>query len=91
MKGFTMKVKSIGTNQTEVEINGWLVLVSYETPVAAMRIEDRWVLKCEEKFSKTTTKHIDSWIDKLIDEKLISHISSIKQVNIEEKLLTGKD
>ena len=55
-----MKVKPIGSNQTEVIMNnGNHVLFSYETPVAVSTIDGIFVT--EEKYSNTTTRHINKW------------------------------
>lgn len=54
-----MRVKSIGSNQTEVTCGDVTILFSYETPVAA-RINNEYY-KTEERFSVTTTKHINKW------------------------------
>jgi len=58
-----MKVKNIGSNQTEVHLNnGDIVLVSYETPVAAFVVGEGYY-RTSEKWSATTTKHINKWLD----------------------------
>lgn len=56
-----MKLKSLGANQTEVDFNGNLVLFSYETPVAAY--VDGAFYRTEEKYSVTTSRHINKWLD----------------------------
>lgn len=56
-----MKLNPIGSNQNEVEVNGMRVLFSYSTPVAA-RIEDK-VFRTDKKWSVTTSKHINQWLD----------------------------
>jgi len=57
-----MKVKSIGSNQTEIHfICGTIVLVSYETPVAALLSSGRYI-KTSTKYSRTTSKHINQWL-----------------------------
>lgn len=71
-----MKVKSIGANQTQIETGGKTILVSYETPVAAiLRDNKSGKLKAYStnyKWSVTTQKHInrflESW-DTLVHEK----------------------
>lgn len=57
-----MKVQKIGNkNLTEItKTNGDIVLVSYETPVAA-RIGEKYY-RTSEKFSKTTSGHINYWL-----------------------------
>jgi len=57
-----MKLTPIGTNVTELELeNGITVLFSYRTPVAAF-VPGLGVIRTEEKFSQTTTKHTNKWI-----------------------------
>lgn len=57
-----MKVKNIGSNQSLVQLNnGVEVLVSYETPVACF-IPGKGYFQSETKYSKTTSKHINTWI-----------------------------
>lgn len=54
-----MKVKNIGSNQTEVICGDVTILISYETPVAC-KINNEYY-RTEERYSVTTTKHIDKW------------------------------
>ena len=56
-----MKVKSIGSNQTEVSANGCRVLYSYETPVALQAPSGKYY-KTDRKWSVTTSKHINRWV-----------------------------
>ena len=56
-----MKLKNIGSNQTELATNGMVVFFSYETPVAAMLPSGRYV-KTSTNYSVTTTKHINKWL-----------------------------
>lgn len=56
-----MKVKSVKANQTEIEfIDGSIVFVSYETPVAYFK-PGEGVHKTEYKWSQTTTRHINDF------------------------------
>lgn len=56
-----MKVRPIGSNQTEIETSrGDTVLVSYETPVAA-HVNGTYV-KTEQRYSATTNKHVNAWL-----------------------------
>lgn len=57
-----MKVKNIGSNQTEVTCGDVTILFSYETPVAA-RINNEY-FKTETEYSATTTKHVNRWAGK---------------------------
>jgi len=70
-----MKLKSIKANCHELDLdNGVLVLFSYETPVAislpgvirvtnfdGVSLEYLGVIKTNQKFSKTTSAHINAW------------------------------
>jgi len=56
-----MRLKKIGSNQTELFKNGLVVLFSYDTPVAALLPSGRY-LKTGTKYSTTTTKHVNSWL-----------------------------
>lgn len=56
-----MKVKAIGSNRTEVHTNRGIVLVSYETPVAALY--DGEFYRTAKRWSVTTTRHINAWLD----------------------------
>jgi hypothetical protein len=57
-----MKVKNVGSNMTELQLGyNTFVLFSYETPVAACW-EGVW-FKTEEWYSKTTTKHVNKWLE----------------------------
>ncbi len=57
-----MKLKVIGSNQTEVEINNKKVLFSYNTPVAYYDLETKQAYKTCKVWSNTTSKHINSWV-----------------------------
>lgn len=67
-----MKLKQVGSNQTELELNdGTLVFFSYETPVAA-RLSRGYApafggesVKTSKKWSRTTSKHINQWLNRL--------------------------
>ena len=57
----TMQLTPVGSNQTEVIINGNTVLFSYRTPVAVF-IPGRGALATIKKYSTTTTRHINNAI-----------------------------
>ena len=57
-----LKLRQLGPNQTELELDNMLILFSYETPVAAWVAGRGW-LRTDTKYSKTTTKHINQWLD----------------------------
>jgi len=58
-----MKIKSLGANQTEVETKLGTVFVSYKTPVAIKMNDGTGFFRTEQKFSVTTTRHINKWLD----------------------------
>jgi hypothetical protein len=57
-----MKLKQLGSNMTELDISFAQVFFSYETPVAA-RLTDGSLVRTEDWYSVTTTKHINKWLD----------------------------
>jgi hypothetical protein len=57
-----MKVKSLGSNKTELELTDLRILVSYQTPVAAIRYNGTGALRTSEFHSVTTSKHINQWL-----------------------------
>ena len=57
-----MKLKQIGSNMTELDLGFAQVFFSYETPVAACLI-DGTLIRTEERYSATTTKHINKWLN----------------------------
>jgi hypothetical protein len=64
-----MRLNIIAPNQTEVHLNEKLAdrnkkavfFFSYGTPVAA-KIGTKYY-KCEDKFSRTTTRHTNAWLE----------------------------
>ena len=59
-----MKINVIGANQTLVHLPVGTILFSYETPVAAY-VSGRGYIRTAEKFSKTTSKHINQWLRRM--------------------------
>jgi len=57
-----MKLKQIGSNMTELDMGDAQVFFSYETPVAA-RTDTGALVRTSTKYSVTTTKHINKWLD----------------------------
>ena len=76
-----IKLRCIGPNQTELQIGGATFLFSYGTPVAYHRPGGGY-FRTEQKFSPTTTRHINNWL-KGVNAKVVP------QEEI-EKLLQGK-
>lgn len=76
-----MKIKQLGSNQTLLTTNhGWLILYSYETPVAGYNSILQTYFKTDKKWSRTTTKHINSWLKK---EGVKNNIITMKQSDID--------
>ena len=57
-----MKLKQIGSNMTELDMGFVQVFFSYETPVAA-RLTDGSLVRTDERYGVTTTKHINKWLN----------------------------
>lgn len=58
-----MKLKPIGSNMTQLTTSEHIILFSYRTAVA---FEDKGTNKCyrtSKKWSKTTSRHINKWLD----------------------------
>ena len=55
-----MKIKQIASNMTEATVNNITLLYSYETPVAGY--DDKGAFRTDEKFSRTTSKHINQYL-----------------------------
>jgi len=59
-----MKLRQVGPNQTEIEtITGNTVFFSYNTPVAACLNDGRGFIRTNKKWSTTTSKHINRWLN----------------------------
>ena len=60
-----MKIKQLGSNRVELVIPGRArVLFSYNTPVAAF-VEGRGWIRTDRFYSKTTSKHINEYLQGL--------------------------
>ncbi len=58
-----MNLKPIASNMTEVNINGATILFSYQTPVACYLDKFQGWYRTEKKWSVTTSRHINKWLD----------------------------
>ena len=56
-----MKITSLGNNQMTLTLTNATVFVSYSTPVAAF-VRDFGFVRAKERYSRTTTKHINAWL-----------------------------
>jgi hypothetical protein len=61
-----MQLNNIGSNKTELHLNGANILFSYNTPVACW-IEGQFY-KTNKKWSQTTSKHINSWVHLAVEK-----------------------
>ena len=59
-----MKISNVGSNMTQLTIDGAVVLFSYETPVAAC-IDGEYV-RTSKKWSVTTSRHINKWLNGVV-------------------------
>ena len=61
-----MQLKRLGSNQTEISLNnGTRVFFSYDTPVAA-QLPDYEYVRTATKWSVTTSRHINKWLEGVI-------------------------
>ena len=61
-----MQLKRIAANQTEIVLNnGTTIFFSYDTPVAA-QLPDYEYVRTATKWSVTTSKHINKWLEGVI-------------------------
>jgi hypothetical protein len=76
-----MKLKSIGSNMTELNINGVSVLFSYSTAVAGW--DDKGAFRTSKHYSTTTSRHINKYlggkdIGRKVDQEYINSIVEAK-------------
>ena len=61
-----MQLKRIAANQTEIVLNnGTTIFFSYDTPVAA-QLPDYEYVRTATKWSVTTSRHINKWLEGVI-------------------------
>ena len=63
-----MRVRNVGSNMTELLVNGYTILFSYETPVAALTPQG--YVRTSHKWSQTTTRHINKWLDGMVADEM---------------------
>ena len=61
-----MKLKPIASNMTQLTTPTATILFSYETPVACHA--NGTYYRTEHKWSQTTTRHINKWLDGIVAE-----------------------
>ena len=60
----TLKLTPLGANKNEIELpDGTVVFFSYKTPVAARMGDGSGFVKTSQKWSVTTSKHINQWLN----------------------------
>jgi hypothetical protein len=64
-----LKTNPIGSNMTELHFSGGVVLFSYRTPVACYLSGTMETFKTAKKWSVTTSKHINKWLDGVTAEE----------------------
>ena len=81
-----MKIKNVGSNMTEVEMNGCILLYSYETPVAGKNTDGWYVgnamFKTDRKWSVTTSRHINKWFREVWDVDAKTEVPEVSQDDI---------
>jgi len=58
-----MKLNPIAANMNEVKTDGFTILFSYKTPVACVDHSSEWFYRTSKKWSNTTTRHINKWLN----------------------------
>lgn len=73
-----MNLKQIASNMNEVTIGSYTILFSYETPVAYKNHAGMYTVTSK-KWSKTTSKHINKWLDgnkhQLVSQSVIDNLA----------------
>ncbi len=76
-----MKLTPIAANQNEVSFNnGTQIFFSYKTPVAAY-LPERGYVRTERFWSKTTSRHINKWLQGVtnvdeIDQSILDNLTN---------------
>ena len=76
-------VKNVGSNMTELEMNGIWVLYSYETPVAGYDVNGAF--RTDTKYSVTTSKHINKYlggkdVGRIVTQQFINNSVNTKDI-----------
>jgi len=58
-----LKLKPIATNMNLIDTHDYIVLFSYSTPVACYNKRTLDYSRTAKKWSMTTTRHINKWLD----------------------------
>ena len=65
-KGIFTPSTHLTENMTEVGRGDYLILLSYQTPVAAVHIDGK-AFRTAMVWSPTTTRHINGWLEDVMD------------------------
>ena len=57
-----IKLQPIGSNMTQLDVGNFVILFSYDTPVAYLDNGTGIYYQTDQKFSNTTSKHINKWL-----------------------------
>ena len=57
-----MQIKKLGASKTLLQFSDKEIFISYETPVAA-KLNDGHLVRTNENFSRTTSKHITQYLN----------------------------
>ena len=73
-----MQLTPIATNQTQLNLNdGTEIFFSYKTPVAA-RLSTYRYIRTATKWSQTTTRHINKWLEgvtaETVDQEILNNL-----------------
>ena len=60
LRRWTVRLRKVGSNMTELHKDGNVILFSYETPVASN--VDGGFIRTQLSHSLTTTRHIHKWL-----------------------------
>lgn len=85
-----MKLCDIGSNQILMIERGNYILCSYNIPVAA-HVPSIGYFRTTKKFSKTTTKHINNWLDGINAVNVAQDIINSLAEDICDRRLTSYD
>ena len=69
-----IKLKQLASNMTCLYKDGNEILFSYQTPVAVYDVKRDEYLRTETKFSQTTSRHINKWLQGVKATPVDQHI-----------------
>ena len=73
-----MQLKPIASNMTQLDLNGYQILFSYQTPVACL--SDNGYYRTSKKWSTTTSRHINKWLEGVnadtVDQEILDALTA---------------